>query len=405
MKPLVVVGVGRRAPFREYALAAMAQRADLVLLDIHEPTWSKPYLRSSYLVPEPGLAAMLAVGREALGAERAAGIVTYDDRYTVPVARLAQDSGLPGSGLVAALACKDKWEARTRLNAAGLGPVGARLVASADEAAAAATEIGLPVVMKPRALAASKGVVRVDDMACVGAGFAAAAAASVPDPVFSAPGVLVEECVEGEEFSIDSIVRRGLVKPVFVARKMLGPPPYFEEIGHEVTGRGLDLLPGVQPFLQAVHERLEFGDGVTHAELRVSASGYRVMEVNSRLGGGMIPYLGYLATGIDLAGAVAAIGLGDEPVLSRNANRTAAIRFVCPASDMTFRDIEIPAAVLADPRVERVVPLVSPGDVLRLPPAGYLSRIAMVITVGDDLTTCRDAMASALAQITVRESP
>jgi biotin carboxylase len=259
--------------------------------------------------------------------------------------------------------------------------------------------------MKPRALAASKGVVKVETSAQARAGFETAVAAKVADPVFDAPGVLVEECVEGDEFSIDCAVRHGQVTPVFVARKVLGPLPAFEEVGHVVTADGLDLLPGVGRFLQEVHEALGYRDGVTHAELRVSPSGYRIMEVNPRLGGGMIPYLGYLATGIDLAGAVADLALGREPDLRRNRHRAAAVSFLCPDRDLTFERIEIPGDVLTDPQVERVVPLATRGEVLRLPPAGYLSRIAIVITTGEDAKACQDAMDQTLAKITVHASP
>ena len=407
MQRLVVVGVGRRAPFRQYALAAMASRADLVLVDLHEPTWPKPYLRSSYLIDAPGLDPMLTAGRQAIAAERATGIVTWDDRYTVAVAQLAGEARLPGASLAATTACKDKWQTRNKLNAAELGAVPARLVHTIDQALAATREIGPPVVMKPRALAASKGVVKVETTAQAKAGFETANAAKVAGPVFDAPGVLVEECVEGEEFSIDCAVRHGQVTPVFVASKLLGPLPAFEEVGHVVTADGLDLLPGVGGYLQDVHEALGYRDGVTHAELRVSKTGYRIMEVNPRLGGGMIPYLGYLATGTDLAAAVADLALGREPDLRRNRsrNQAAAVSFLCPDRDLTFDRIEIPDDVRADPRVERVVPLARQGEVLRLPPAGYLSRIAIVITTGEDAKACQDAMAQTLAKITVHASP
>lgn len=401
MKALALVGAGSQAAFREYALIALASRAELVLIDKHEPPWIKPYIRAFYPLERPGLDHMLAVARTAMRAEAAEGIVTYDDRYTVPVAQLAEEAGLAGSGLASAIACKDKWETRVRLGSPELGGVGARLVHSADEAMAAVGDLGLPIVMKPRALSASKGVVRVDSIADVGAGFEIAAAATVPGMVFSVPGVLVEEYIDGAEFTVDSVIYRGRVQPLFVTPKVLGPPPYFEEVAHIMTANSLERLPGVQPYLQAVHEALDFADGVSHTELRVSDQGYRIMEVNSRLGGGMLPYLGFLATGIDLAAAVADIGLGREPVISRTADRAAAITFIFPEHDMTLGSIDVPDSVLADPRVECVVRLATPGDVLRLPPAGYVNRIAMVITVGDDARSCQNAMDETLAKITI----
>ena len=103
------------------------------------------------------------------------------------------------------------------------------------------------------------------------AGFETANAAKVAGPVFYAPGVLVEECVEGEEFSIDCAVYHGQVTPVFVATQGTWPGlPAFEEVGHVVTAEDLTCSPASEAYLQAVHEALGYRDGVTHAELRVS---------------------------------------------------------------------------------------------------------------------------------------
>jgi biotin carboxylase len=400
-KTLVFIGAGSQAVYREYALIAMASRANLVLIDKRQPPWIEPYVGAFYPLEQPGLDHMLEVARAAIKAEAADGIVTYDDRYTVPVAQLAEEAGLAGSGLASAIACKDKRETRARLNSLGLGSVGFRLANSADEAMAAVDELGLPVVMKPRSLSASKGVIKVDSIADVSAGYLTAATASVSGPVFSAPGVLIEEYVHGAEFIVDSVIHQGQVQPLFVTTKTLGPPPYFEEVAHVSTAGNFDLLPGVRLYMQAVHEALGFADGVSHTELRVSDQGYRIMEVNSRLGGGMLPYIGFLATGMDLAAAVADIGLGTPPVIQQTRDRAAAITFIFPEHDMTLGSLDVPDEVLADPRVDRVVPLAKPGDVLMLPPAGYASRIAMVITVGDDVPSCQQAMTDALAKITI----
>ena len=399
-KTLVFIGAGSQAAFREYTLIAMASRADLVLIDKHQPPWIKPYVRAFYPLEQPGADHMLEVARAAMKAEGADGIVTYDDRYTVPVAQLAEEAGLAGSGVASAIACKDKRETRARLNSRGLGSVGFRIANSADEALAAVGELGLPVVMKPRALSASKGVIRVDNIADVAAGYQTAATASVSGPVFSASGVLVEEYLDGEEFIIDSVVYQGQVQVLFVGVKVLGPAPYFEEAGAISAASNFDLLPGIRPYMQAVHEALGFADGVTHTELRVD-QGYRILEVNSRLGGGMLPYLGFLATGMDLSAAVADIGLGRAPVIERTRDRAAAIAFLYPEHDMTLGRLDIPDEILADPRVDRVVPLAKPGDVLLLPPAGYVSRAAMAITTGDDVASCKRAMADTVAKITI----
>jgi biotin carboxylase len=390
-KPLVVVGCGTgRAEYRERILAAMAARSPLVAFDAEAPTWSAPHLRDHRLVAPLTLEQLLATARSYLREHGAAGIATFDERYVEPVALLADELGLPGPGFEAVTACRDKWRTRQLLARAGAGAVAAELVHTAEAAVEAAARLGLPVVLKPRSLGASFGVVRAETPAEVAAGFngAVAAAAAAPGMVVSHPGVLVEELVDGDEFSVDLVVCRGRVCPLFVARKTVSFPPHFEETGHVVEWDGVDRLAGITEFLQAVHDALGFRDGVTHTELRSSSSGYRIIEVNARIGGDLIPYLGLLATGIDLPAAVADLALGREPDLTATRRGAAAIRFLYPDRDLRVDAVRIPREVETRPDVVEAVSLATPGTVLRLPPRGLLARAALVIVTGADAGAC-----------------
>lgn len=384
-------------------MAAMAARVALVALDSEAPTWSAPHLRDHRLIAPLTLEQLLATARSYVREHGAAGIATFDERYVEPVALLADEFGLPGPGLAAVTACRDKWQTRQRLAGAGAGTVRAELVHTREAAVEAARSLGLPVVLKPRSLGASFGVVRAETLAEVGSGFegAVAAAAAAPGMVVSHPGVLVEELVDGDEFSVDLVVHRGRVCPLFVARKQVGFPPYFEEMGHVVEWDGAGQLAGLTEFLQAVHDALGFTDGVTHTELRSSSGGYRIMEVNARIGGDLIPYLGLLATGIDLAGAVADLALGREPELAATRTRAAAIRFLYPDRDMRVDAVHIPPGVETRPDVVEARALVTAGTVLRLPPRGLLSRAALVIVTGADAGACVAELDHVFGQIAV----
>ena len=124
--------------------------------------------------------------------------------------------------------------------------------------------------------------------------------------------ILVEEYVTGPEISVDSVVQGGRVTPVFVARKEIGFEPYFEETGHTVSAADPLLSdPRLRRVLEDVHAALGYADGCTHAELRLCAGGPTLIEVNARLGGDLIPYLGMRASGIDPGLAAAAVACGE----------------------------------------------------------------------------------------------
>ena len=118
--------------------------------------------------------------------------------------------------------------------------------------------------------------------------------------------MLVEECLTGPEVSVDAAVHAGEVLPMFTARKEVGYPPYFEEIGHLVDAT--DPLwddPKLRQVLVETHRALGLTDAMTHTEFKLTPAGPKVIEVNARLGGDLIPYLGMQVTGID-PGLVAA---------------------------------------------------------------------------------------------------
>jgi biotin carboxylase len=301
---------------------------------------------------------------------------------------------------------RDKAQTRAALDAAGVPQPRSVPVRTLDEAVAAAERVGYPAILKPRGLGASLGVVRVDDPGQLRARFAFTRDTVAPDPVAyrTDQPVLVEECVLGEEISIDSVVRDGRVTPLFVARKVVGYPPYAEEIGHFVDAADPLLAdPVLVAAVQDTHSALGFRDGCTHTEFMLTATGPQLIEVNGRLGGDMIPYLGMLATGIDPGLAAADAACGHRPDLTPTRGRVAAIRFFYVERDETtiasiaFDRAALPAAI------ERAVPVAAPGAVVSPPPKGTVwGRVAFAIVVGDSIAECRTALDAAEAALEIR---
>jgi biotin carboxylase len=400
---VLVIGSGEQQ-YREYALAAMAARAPLRLLDASPPTWQRGYVEGWHPVEPLTLGGMLAAGRAAAGQVPIAGVATYDERYVEAAALLAEELGLPGATAAAVHACKDKWETR-RLLAADSGAIRARLATDEDEAVEAAKELGLPVVLKPRSLGGSIAVVRADEPDEVRRCFRVAASGTVGGLVLQHPGVVVEEYVEGPEFSIDSVVWQGRVTPVVLAAKTVGLEPYFEETGHVVDPFAAPVTAGLAAFLQRVHELLGFADGVTHTEYKATAEGFRLIEVNARLGGDLIPYLGLLTTGSDVAGAVADLAMGREPDLQVQAQQAAAVRFIYPDQDLELEAVDIPPELEHTGAAVRARPLAEPGEVLRLPPRGFMTRAAFVIVAGPDGAGCLRELDRLAPQVKLRGRP
>jgi biotin carboxylase len=303
--------------------------------------------------------ALLAACRRLAAAGGLAGVTSSSEYFVATAALLAERLRLAAPAPQAVARCRDKGHQRRRLRAAGLAVPDFRLVRSAAAAAAAAAGLGLPVVVKPVSGTGSMGV-----RLCATAGEVAAAALDILRCRANERGqrlprrVLVEKPALGAEYSVETF---GL-EIVGITRKHLGELPSFVEIGHDFPA---PLPPEQEGALEATAvaalAALGLGWGAAHVEVRVTAGGPQVIEVNPRLAGGFIPELVRLAYGVDLVAQVVALAAGLPPRLARQAERGAAIRFLLTPAD-------------APPRGTSPTPPAAPTP-SPLPPAARLVRV------------------------------
>ncbi|MFI5779566.1 acetyl-CoA carboxylase biotin carboxylase subunit family protein [Nocardia sp. NPDC051570] len=403
-RPLLLVIATGPQRYREYVFASMAARYRIHLLNTAAPTWEQPYLTGWTVVPSTDADVLIIAARDLAAQLPVSGVLSWDEARILQAALVAEDLGLPGTGSQTVLRCRDKHQTRLALAAAGVPQPAFAVVGTVDEALAAAEKIGYPVVLKPRAAAASYGVVLVRDAGELAARFTFADEATVPHAPRYPQAVLVEEYLDAPEISIDSVVFQGRVEPLFVAHKEIGFAPYFEEIGHRVSNADPVLAdPDALKVLHDTHAALGFTSGWTHAEFKLTPQGLKVIEVNGRLGGDLIPYLGMLASGIDPSLAAADVACGRKPGTTAQRAKVGGVRFFYPEHDDTvIESVEFDAGTLP-PQTDQVVPLAEPGSVVSPPPNGLVSgRIAFATVVADTPQACIQALDQIATTLTVR---
>ncbi|WP_231977793.1 ATP-grasp domain-containing protein [Streptomyces sp. TLI_053] len=376
-------------------MKSAASSYDLWLFAPNEPSWESPYLKGNTVVDTLDARATAESAVRLGESVPIAGVLCYDE-IRVPVAAfVAEVLRLPGANIQGVRACRDKHLGREALAAAGVAQPASRAVASLEQAREEAQAIGYPVVLKPRALAASVGVVRVDGADALETAYREASEARFDEVPRDDAWVLVEEYLDGPEISVESMCRGGRVTPLFVARKSLGFPPQFEEVGHTVSAAD-PLLDDetVRRVLQETHTALGLDTLVTHTELRLTRTGPRVVEVNARLGGDLIPYVAQLATGVDYGMVVADLVAGAEPTVAPTWSGVAHVQFLYPDQDLDVTSLTVDDGL--PPGVHEIVPMVGPGRRLRLPPRDHVGgRYAYVITTGETTEQCIEAVESA----------
>ncbi|HDS1695166.1 TPA: ATP-grasp domain-containing protein [Pseudomonas putida] len=392
MKHILLLDVGNQF-YREFALASLARQAPVILVGKSLPEWAERYV-AHWVDIDPEQIDEIATQVETLGIDLLL-IVTYYEFYVEAVALLSARFGLRGNTLDTARVSRDKRLMREAFARHGVSSPTSLLALTNAEIVAAARAIGFPVVIKPRKLAGSIGVVLADTEQALLAAIAARHASEKQVRTSSAimDETLVEAYVDGPEISVESVVAQGRVNIVAVTQKRLGPAPYFEEVGHLVSFEpgGQDLPPAVAALVVAAHQALAVQWGITHTEIRLGKDGAKVIELATRAGGDQILKLVELASGLDLF-KLLVDSFRDVPLdLRPTRHRVAAIDFIYPPHAGVL--VKVHAALPALPagvRSQLVVEAAS-GRTLKLPPDAFLDRAAFIITQADTAHECRAA--------------
>ncbi|MFJ9607380.1 ATP-grasp domain-containing protein [Kitasatospora sp. NPDC101176] len=316
------------------------------------------------------------------------GVISGSEFYTDAAARIAHLLGLPGLPLDTAEAVRDKTRMRAILEKAGLRIPRYAPVSDAAELAGAAAAVGYPCVLKPAAGSGSIQVSRVDDDEQLRAAYRAIAEDA--QYVFDQPEdgrALLEEYLDGPEYSVEGYVHRGEVTVVSVTRKLLGAEPYFVELGHVVQA---DLAPAARAAVVAYTAdavtALGINLGLFHAEVRITADGPVLIEVGARLAGDRIAELIHLATGVSMRHIVVAAhaGLDREPAdaTGQPVARYAGVHFLTEPGLEVFHRADGLEEVERHPRVVELRTYYQPGT--PVPPARDLRcRLGHVIFTAD----------------------
>ena len=217
--------------------------------------------------------------------------------YMMLAARLREELGLPGLTAEQTVPFRDKERMKQLLGGAGLRTPGHESTTTVAGVWQAAERIGYPLIVKPVAGAGSADTYRADSPADLDA---------MLPMLRHVPRVIVEEFVDGEEFTYDTICAGGRV--LFENICWYRPRPLLTKL-HEwispvtVALRDLDVadLQAGRALGAATVQALGFRDGFTHMEWYRKADGEAVFgEIGARPPGGrMVDVMNY-ATDADL---------------------------------------------------------------------------------------------------------
>jgi formate-dependent phosphoribosylglycinamide formyltransferase (GAR transformylase) len=227
------------------------------------PDVARDNLASYWQVPglddEEGI---IAEVRRRAGDERVDQVESLWEPAMLLAARLRASLGLAGMTMHDTLPFRDKERMKQVLDAAGIRTPHHGSAVSADGVRRVAERIGFPVVVKPIAGAGSASTYRVDS---------AAALEEILPQLLRVHEVSVEEFVDGEEFTFDTICADGDV--LFENIGWYSPRPlvarsleWVSPITFSLRDIGADHLSGGRAMGHAVLRALGFQTGFAHME-------------------------------------------------------------------------------------------------------------------------------------------
>ncbi|MFD9566997.1 acetyl-CoA carboxylase biotin carboxylase subunit family protein [Streptomyces sp. NPDC059994] len=396
---LVLLGSGERQQ-HGYAWESLAARHRVFLLDTVEPTWQRPFITGYQAVRVRDGAAVRAAVREVAARHRIAGVLTWDEHAATAAASAARETGCVGADPAAVRACRNKSLARAAMEAQGIATRWAQCF-DLVQARAAAAWIGYPLVLKPAASCGRDGVVKIatpEQLPHAYAFTARAAARQSPEGA----GMLVEEYLDGPEISIETISCRGHHTAVARTHTQLGELPGAPVTAHMVApDLGAPATDEAARMAATALTALGITHGASHVELRLTATGPRVIEVSPCLAGDLIPHLVRLATGVDLVAAAADLARGRTPDLRPTRAHAAAIGFLNAPAPGGLQPMTISAQIAARPWCERAVAehLTAAPLPVATAAADGAARLAHVVVTATTPAQCRTRLEHALAAL------
>ncbi len=336
-----------------------------------------------------------------------ADVVLTTNEYLTPLlAKVCAALGLPGNDPAHAAAARNKAAMSEAFARNGITAPRTLVVDDENELRRlfATEKITFPCVIKPAEGAGSAGVTVVHDPA----GLAAAwRAAHTPRGMYGMPldpRVIVQDYVEGTEYSVESLTQNGSTTHLCATRKAVTIGAHRVEVGHS--------LPAILPphIERAVHQEVEraitavgIRNSASHTEVMLTPDGgCTVIEIGARLGAGQIGFLIRHALGIDPWTALLDTALGHPADLTPTRYEYATVRFL--TSPCTGRLASVAGLPPTGPGVPAVHLRTAIGDAVQDVWANR-GRLGHFVVTGPDADTVDRRAELLLAQITIEVVP
>ena len=193
-------------------------------------------------------------------------------------------------------------------------------------------EISLPVIVKPTDRSGSRGIFKVEKMYELKKAINSAIEFSFEKRA------LIEEYVDGDEYSIEMISQNGSHYFLQITKKFTTGSPNFIEIGHLAPAKiDKELENKIVDTVKNALDSLDVKNGASHSELKINVKGeIKIIEIGARMGGDYIgSHMVKISSGIDFVEKVIQVATGESIYpLSVGQGNYALVKFIFDEKDL-----------------------------------------------------------------------
>jgi biotin carboxylase len=185
-------------------------------------------------------------------------------------------------------------------------------------------EFSYPLIIKPADAFSSRGVMKISS-------FDELLKYEEETRSFSSEAtIIVEEFLEGREFSVESITYKENTTVIQVTEKFITPYPNTVEMAHLQSARiTIEERYQIEVIVKKAIRAIGIDNSASHAEVMLTKNGVYMIEIGARLGGDFISsYLTKASTGVSMDKASVQVALGIGPDLEHKFTRFSMIEYL-----------------------------------------------------------------------------
>lgn len=252
------------------------------------------------------------------------------DLAIVTVNYVAEKLGLNGNSIAATKISTNKHEMRVTFEKNGDPSPRSYLIDKVTDFSS--FDINYPIIVKPTDRSGSRGIRKLTGRE----GLAEAVKHAISESFEKK--ALIEEFVEGKEYSVEYISFKGQHHFLAITEKFTTGEPNFVETGHmEPANIDEYLVKKIKSVVEHALDSLKLENGASHSEIKIdNEDNIKIIEIGGRMGGDCIGSdLVRYSTGIDYVRAVIQVACNEEPDLTPVCESQAVmVKFLIDEMDM-----------------------------------------------------------------------